>query len=104
MRGRVRSVKEMRPHDEKLTEKMAETRLGIWRGKGTAWATRTHDGELGKRMHGGGVGGRARAAERGGGEGSGGGGGGVVREEGQVAARRIAYENKVLSDVCAQHS
>jgi hypothetical protein len=26
------------------------------------------------------------------------------REEGQVAARRIAYENKVLSDVCAQHS
>ena len=53
-------------------------------------------------MHGGGVGGRVRAAERGGGEGS-----GVVegvREEGQVAARRIAYENKVLSDVCAQHS
>jgi len=71
MRGRVRSVKEMRPHDEKLTEKIAETRLGIWRGKGTAWATRTHDGELGKRMHGGGVGGRVRAAERGGGEWSG---------------------------------
>ena len=39
---------------------------GDWNGKGTAWATRTHDGELGKRMHGGGVGGRVRAAERGG--------------------------------------
>jgi len=68
----------------------------------------THDGELGKGMHGGGVGGRVRAAERGGGEGSGvvegGEGWGEGREEGQVAARRIAYENKVLSDVCAQHS
>ena len=32
------------------------------------------------------------------------GAGGEAREEGQVAARRIAYENKVLSDVCAQHS
>jgi hypothetical protein len=27
-------VKEMRPHDENLTEKMAETRLGIGMGKG----------------------------------------------------------------------
>ena len=34
MRGRVRSVKEMRPHDEKLTQKMTETRLGIGVGKG----------------------------------------------------------------------
>ena len=27
-------MKEMRPHDENLTEKMAETRLGIGMGKG----------------------------------------------------------------------
>jgi len=32
--GRVRSVKEMRPNDEELTEKMMETRLGIGVGKG----------------------------------------------------------------------
>ena len=32
--GRVRIVKEMRPYDEKLTQKMTETRLGIGMGKG----------------------------------------------------------------------
>jgi hypothetical protein len=97
--ARVRSVKEMRPNDEKLTEKMTETRLGIGVGKGL----RGQQGHMMESLARG-----CMAAEwegrfgRGGGRGVGGEGEG--REEGQVAARRIAYENKVLSDVCAQHS
>jgi len=33
-RERNEAVKEMRPHDEKLTQRMTETRLGIGVGKG----------------------------------------------------------------------
>jgi hypothetical protein len=106
----------MRPNDEKLTEKITETRLGIGVGKGLR-------GQQGHMMESlargcmaaeweGGFGRRREVVGRGAGEcgrrrevvGSGAGGGWEVREEGQVAARRIAYENKVLSDVCAQHS
>ena len=94
-----RSVKEMRPNDEKLTEKMTETRLGIGVGKGL----RGQQGHMMESLargcmaaEGSGGGERWWGGERGRGRGG--------REEGQVAARRIAYENKVLSDVCAQHS
>jgi len=97
-------VKEMRPNDEELTETMAETRLGIGVGKGLR-------GQQGHMMESlargcmaaeweGGFGRRREVVRRG----AGGGGVEGVREEGHVAARRIAYDNKVLSDVCALHS
>jgi len=90
----------MRPNDEKLTEQMTETRLGIGVGKGL----RGQQGHMMESLARG-----CMAAEWEGGFGRrrkvvGSGAGGEGREEGQVAARRIAYENKVLSDVCAQHS
>ena len=93
-------MKEMRPHDEKLTQNMTETRLGIGMGKGL----RGQQGHMMESLARG-----CMAAEWEGGFGRrrevvGRGAGGEGREEGQVAARRIAYENKVLSDVCAQHS
>ena len=93
-------MKEMRPNDEKLTEQMTETRLGIGVGKGL----RGQQGHMMESLARG-----CMAAEWEGGFGRrrkvvGSGAGGEGREEGQVAARRIAYENKVLSDVCAQHS
>jgi len=60
-------VKEMRPHDEKLTENMAEARLGIGVGKGLrgqqghmieslarGCMAAEWEGGLGKGMHGGG--------------------------------------------------
>ena len=95
-------MKEMTPHDEKLTENRTDTRLGIGVGKGL----RGQQGHMMESLARG-----CMAAEWEGGfgrrrevVGRGAGGGGRGREEGQVAARRIAYENKVLSDVCAQHS
>jgi len=78
---RVRSVKEMRPHDEKLTQTMTETRLGIGVGKGLrgqqghmleslarGCMAAEWEGGLGKGMHGGGE--RWWGGERGGVEGA----------------------------------